>query len=194
MNAPNFSTRRKSILAFLVVSQCLALIAYGKVKEPSDHLTPEQQERASFVDFISMPCPGESFAAINKVSRPNWSALARGGSVPVTTNRAQIALAVGVLITNGYIAVEAQDGQQVKNIGRDIMSMAKALGVSQSILRRGNNLIEFADHDEWDQLRDELEATENEVKTTMVEQQDRNLVTLTSAGAWLRGLEVAAGI
>lgn len=158
------------------------------------NLTDRQMKEAVYLDGMSVPSPGEIFAAINKVSRPNWAMLSHAGIAPVTTNRAQLALAVGLLITNGFISVEAQDGQQVKNIGRDIMTLSKALGVSQNILSRGNNLIEFADHNEWDSLRQELEATENEVKTTMVEQQDRNLVTLTSAGAWLRGLEVAAKI
>ena len=157
-------------------------------------MTQQQMKNAVYLDSLSTPCPGEMFAAINKVSRPNWAALDREENAPVTTRRAQLALAVGVFVANGYVAVEAQDGQQVKNIGRDIMGMAKALGVSQSILSRGNNLTDFADHSEWDPLRDELEATENEVKMTMVDQQDRNLVTITSAGAWLRSLEIASGI
>lgn len=163
---------------------------YGK----NGILTSQQMKTAVYLDGMSVPSPGEIFTAINKVSRPNWAMLSHSGGAPITTNRAQLALAVGLLVTNGFISVEAQDGQQVKNIGRDIMAFSKALGVSQNILSRGNNLIEFADHNEWDALRQELEATENEVKTTMIEQQDRNLVTLTSAGAWLRGLEVAAGI
>lgn len=175
------------------MSQLISVVEAKKATDPS-MLTAQQIQDAVYLDAMSIPCPGESFAAINKVSRPNWTTLDRGGSAPVTTRRAQLALAVGVFVTNGYIAVEAQDGQQVKNIGRDMMAMSKALGVSQTILSRGNNLIEFADHNEWDSLRNELEATENEVKTTMVDQQDRNLVTLTSAGAWLRGLEIVAGI
>ncbi len=166
----------------------------AKKAESSLILTPQEMQGALYLDAMSIPCPGESFSAINKVSRPNWTALDRGGNAPVTTRRAQLALAVGVFVTNGYIAVEAQDGQQVKNIGRDMMAMSKALGVSQTILSRGNNLIAFADHNEWDSLRNELEATENEVKNTMVDQQDRNLVMLTSVGAWLRGLEVASEI
>jgi hypothetical protein len=171
-----------------------ALVASPSEKEKHPNLTSAQMQGAVYLDSMSIPCPGEIFAAINKVSRPNWATLDRGGSAPVTTRRAQLALAVGVLVTNGYIAVEAQDGQQVKNIGRDIMTIAKALGVSQSILGRGNNLIQFADDNAWDELRDELEATENEVKRTMIDQQDKNLVTLTSAGAWIRGLEVASNI
>ncbi len=163
---------------------------YGR----GEALTSQQMKEAAYLDGISIPSPGEVFAAINKISRPNWAMLAHGGVAPTTTNRAQLALAVGLLVTNGFIAVEAQDGQQVKNIGRDIMTLSKSLGVSEHILSRGNNLIEFADHNEWDALRQELEATENEVKMTMIEQQDRNLVTLTSAGAWLRGLDIAAKI
>ncbi|MFZ4116382.1 MAG: hypothetical protein ACOYK6_06625 [Chthoniobacterales bacterium] len=184
---------KRTILFFLILGQLGATFA-AKKEESSSILTPAQMQSALYLDAMSIPCPGEIFAAINKVSRPNWTTLDRGGTAPVTTHRAQLALAVGVFVTNGYIAVEAQDGQQVKNIGRDMMSLSKALGVSQTILSRGNNLIEFADHNEWDSLRNELEATENEVKNTMVDQQDRNLITLTSAGAWLRGLEVASEI
>ena len=189
--------RKRTLLFFALLGQLLgsfAIALAANTGSTAAMMKPEQIQDSIYLDSMSSPCPGEIFAAINKVSRPNWATLARGENAPITTRRAQLSLAIGTLVTNGYIAVEAQDGQQVKNIGRDIMTTAKALGVSQNILSRGNNLIEFADHNEWDALRNELEATENEVKTTMLEQQDRNLVTITTAGAWLRGLEVASGI
>jgi len=157
-------------------------------------MTEAQRGEAVFLDAMSIPCPGEVFTALNKVCRPNWATLVTPATAPVTTDRSQLALAVGVLAANGYIAVEAQDGQQVRNVGREIMSVAKALGVSQSLLGRGNSLLEFAENNAWEALADELEATENEVKATMVEQKDRDLVLLTSASAWLRGLEIASGV
>ncbi len=184
----------KRIIFVLLILGFSSRALASKEKEHTSLLTPEERKSAFYLDEISVPCPGEIFAAINKVSRPNWTTLDLGGTAPITTHRTQLALAVGVFVTNGYIAVEAQDSQQVKNIGRDIMSLSKALGVSQAILSRGNNLIEFADQSEWNSLRNELEATENEVKTTMIDQQDRNLIKLISAGAWLRGLEVASKI
>jgi len=157
-------------------------------------MTETQRKEAVFLDALSVPSPGEVFSAVNRACRPNWAALVTPATAPVTTARPQLALAVGVLAANGYIAVEAQDGQQVKNVGREMMAEAKALGVSQSLLARGNSLIEFADSNSWDALADELEATENEVKMTMVEQKDHDLVTLTSAAAWIRGIEVASGV
>ena len=157
-------------------------------------MTESQKQGAVFLDALSIPAPGEVFAALNKSSRPNWATLVMPAAAPVTTDRTQLALAVGVMAADGYIAVEAQDGQQVKNIGREMMSAAQALGVSENLMGRGNSLIEFAANDAWDSLADELEATENEVKATMVKQKDHALVTLTSAAAWLRGVDVATEV
>jgi len=41
-------------------------------------------------------------------------------------------------------------------------------------------------------LREELEATQNEVKLDMAEQSDDRLVTLVSLGAWIRGIDIAS--
>ena len=127
--------------------------------------------------------PGEFFAAINKLDRPNWKQLVRVGTPEATSNRAQIALVLGTLVADGYIAVEAQDGQGVKNIGKEIINLAKKLNVSQSVLGRGNSINDFAENNDWNALREELEATQNEVKLDMFEQKDSNLVTLVSLGS-----------
>jgi hypothetical protein len=180
---------------FAVLSMMVAQgFGMGVSQASAESLTSLQKEGAVFTDSMSIPSPGEVFAALNRSNRPNWATLVATATAPTTTDRQQMALAVGVLAANGYIAVEAQDGQQVKNVGKEINSLAKSLGVSQSLLGRGNSLMEFADHNEWDSLADELEATENEIKNTMVEQKDHDLVILTSVAAWLRGIEVASGV
>jgi hypothetical protein len=105
-------------------------------------------------------------------------------------NRAQIALNLGGLIADGFIAVEAKDGQQVKNIGSDIIKLAKALGVSEKLLGRGNSINDFAENSEWDTLQEELEATQNEVKSSMQSHADQDLVILVTLGGWIRGTQV----
>jgi len=77
----------------------------------------------------------------------------------------------------------------VKNIGRDIVSIAKTLGVSQSLINRGNSISDFAENNEWNTLKEELEATQNEVKLAMQEQHDDELITLVTTGGWIRGTE-----
>ena len=171
----------------------LAGIIFAASGAETGRLPADQLAKAVRTDAISIPTPGELFAAIEKPGKTDWSGQYRG-PMPITyRNRAQIALNLGGLIADGFIAVEAKDSQQVKNIGSDIIKLAKALGVSENLLKRGNSINEFAENNEWDTLQEELEATQNEVKSSMQSHSDQDLVILVSLGGWIRGTQVVSG-
>src|ERR1700724_3023196 len=177
--------RRCALAAFWL--GCCAVIGAEPARLPADQLA-----KAIRNDAISIPTPGELFAALEKPGKPNWTGQYRGPIPTTYHNRAQIAPNLGGLIADGFIAVEAQDSQQVKNIGADIIKLAKALGVSENVLSRGNSINEFAEASEWDALHEELEATQNEVKTSMQSHSDQDLVILVSIGGWIRGTQVVS--
>jgi hypothetical protein len=157
-------------------------------------LSPAEIAHAIKSDSVTIPTPGELFAALSEPAKPDWASYYRG-PIPVNyRTRTQIALNLGGLIADGFIAIEAQDTQQVKNIGADIVKMAKGLGVSESILARGNSINQFAENNEWATLQEELEATQNEVKTSMQSHRDQDLVILVSLGGWIRGTQVVSGL
>src|SRR5438477_3389550 len=158
----------------------------------AETIPPEQLTKAIKIDSLTIPTPGELFAALEKPGKPDWAGQYRT-PIPVSyRNRAQIALNLGGLVADGFIAVEAQDSQQVKNIRTDIIKLAKALGVSENVLSRGNSINEFAENSEWDALQEELEATQNEVKSSMQSHRDQDLVILVSVGGWIRGTQVVS--
>src|SRR6202165_4916495 len=73
----------------------------------------EQLAKAIKTDSLTIPTPGELFAALEKPGKPDWAGQYRT-PIPVTyTNRAQIALNLGGLIADGFIAVEARESPQV---------------------------------------------------------------------------------
>src|SRR5207253_6715063 len=169
----------------------LALLSAASATAPAP-LPPDQLAKAIKTDALTIPTPGELFAALEKPGKPDWAGQYRT-PIPVSyRNRAQIALNLGGLVADGFIAVEAQDSQQVKNIGTDIIKLAKALGVSENVLSRGNSINEFAENSEWDALQEELEATQNEVKSSMQSHRDQDLVILVSVGGWIRGTQVVS--
>ncbi|MEP6810769.1 MAG: hypothetical protein ABI992_11040, partial [Chthoniobacterales bacterium] len=174
-------------LATLIASAALSCAA-----EPAA-LTPEQIAGAFKTDTVTIPTPGELFAALGKQGKPNWAGQYRAPLPMTYSNRAQIALNLGGLIADGFIAVEAQDSQQVKNTGADIIKLAKALGVSENVLSRGKSINEFAENGQWDALQEELEATQNEVKSSMQSNSDQDFVILVSLGGWIRGTQVVSG-
>jgi hypothetical protein len=179
----------------LVALTMLALIAAVSTPpaQETQRLSSDQMAKTVRTDSVTVPTPGELFAALGKAGKIDWSAQYRGPMPMTYSNRAQIALNLGGLIADGFIAVEAKDGQQVKNIGSDIMKLGKALGVSEQLLSRGNSINEFAEHNEWDTLQEELEATENEVKSSMQSHADQDLVILVTLGGWIRGTQVVTG-
>lgn len=157
-------------------------------------LSPEQVKAAARTDDFTVPTPGEFMAALNKTGKMDWASKARP---PIPTNfssRAQQALNLGTLIADGYIAVEAEDKQAVKNVGKDIIELAKPLGVKDEIVNRGKSLTEFAEDGQWNVLREELEATQNEVKGKFSENADKDLIALVTVGGWARGTEVVASL
>jgi len=187
-------------LALNVIALGSVLSAFAAEQPPANStnadapLSADEIKSAVSVDALTVPTPGEFFQAIEKQGKPNWASQYRPPISINSTNRAQIALNLGTLIADGYIAVEAHDGQQVKNIGKDVLALAKRLSVSQSVLSRSASITDFAENNQWDQLNEELEETQNEVKKALDENRDTDLITLVSIGGWVRGTEVVTGI
>jgi hypothetical protein len=180
---------RRGVVGLLLMGGACAALGSGPAP-----LTPDQLNKATRSDTLTIPTPGELFTALSKPGKPNWATQYRAPMSMAFNNRAQLALNLGGLVADGFIAVEAQDGQQVKNIGADIIKLAKALGVSENVLGRGKSINDFAENDEWDSLQEELEATQNEVKTSMQSNRDQDYVILVSLGGWIRGTQVVSGL
>jgi hypothetical protein len=176
---PLMPTMRKTLLASLAFAALHTAVGNA-------------QESAEEVEVLTVPSPAEFFAALDKIAKPDWAAFYRDPIPTTYAERPLAAINLGTLVTDGYIAVEAQDGQQVKNTGKDIISLARALGVGEHVLARGKSIGDFADRNDWSALREELDATTNEVRLAMAAQRDEGLATLIAAGAWIRALQVGS--
>lgn len=155
-------------------------------------LTRKQMADAERIEVLTVPTPAEFFAAINNAGKPDWASFYRPPMPSAYPDRPQAALNLGTLVTDAFVAVEAQDGQQVKNTGKDIIALAGALGVGEQVLGRGKSISDFADKNDWFALREELDATIDEVRQALAGQRDEPLASLITAGAWLRALAVGS--
>lgn len=154
------------------------------------HAVPPAADKSGQAAVLTVPTPAEFFAALDKAVKPDWASFYREQVPTVYSVRPLAAVNLGALVADGYLAVEAQDGQQVKNTGKDIITLARALGVGEHVLARGKSIGDFADKNDWSALKEELDATTNEVRFAMAEQHDEGLGALIIAGAWVRALHV----
>ena len=122
----------------------LAIAATAVAIEPPPATLPSQ---AKFVDKVIVPVPSEVFSVLDKLGRPKWAGLINRASSTAKPagDSTQIALMLGTIIAEGFIAVEAEDADEVRNLGRAILTFSNALGVRKAVVRRANGIVEFAD-------------------------------------------------
>ena len=146
------------------------------------------------VEDVVVPLPNEIFGALNKLDSVNWKEYVRTSKGTNFTERPRIALLLGAVIADGFIAVQAEDAPSVKEIGQRVVSLAKGIGVGNSIMPHAKAITEAADQRNWDGVRQELDRTQNSVQQAMNEVHDEKLSQLVSLGGWLRGTEVLTSV
>ena len=150
--------------------------------------------QATMVDNVVVPVPSEVFGVLDALGSPNWHDVLRTTKSNPSGERAHVALMLGTVIAEGFIAVEAQEGEEVKKIGRSVLNLAAAVGVRKSVTARSNAIIEAADKKDWKAVRVELDGALQDVKQAMMELHDEQLAQLVSLGGWLRGTEALTSV
>jgi hypothetical protein len=145
------------------------------------------------VEDVVVPLPNEVFGALNKLGTVNWREYVRSGKGSFT-ERPRIALLLGTVIADGFIAVQAEDAPAVKEIGQRVLTLAKGIGVGSSITPHAKAIIDAADKRKWENVRRELDSTQNSVQQAMNEVHDEKLSQLVSLGGWLRGTQVLTSV
>jgi hypothetical protein len=182
------------IAKFFKISAALvaALSLSARAAEVPKHVDVKQLSKK--VEDVVVPLPNEVFGALNKLGGVNWREYLRDDKGANFTERPRIALLLGAVIADGFIAVQAEDAPTVKDIGQRVLTLSKAIGVSSSITAHAKAITDAADKRNWASVRQELDKTQSSVQAAMNEVHDEKLSQLVSLGGWLRGTEVLTAV
>ena len=173
-------------LCFFVLAAVITAVAQTS-SEQNSHLSSQAKQ----VHGVAVPVPKEIFRSLDQFRDANWSAVKRPEVARWKSHgdQAQIATLLGVVIAEGFIAMEAEDSTEVKNLGRTVLALARGLGVEERALRRSRSIIELADKNEWTAARQEWDGVLSDLESGMIELKSAPLAELVSVGGWLRGTE-----
>jgi hypothetical protein len=192
----NSATPIRLLLSGLVAVGLAGSASPGIVAQDAEApAAPERIDLTNFpgelVDQVVVPIPAEIFAVLDKLDEPDWNSgidlppeRERGGE------RVLLALTFGSLVAEGFVAVQAKNGQEIETIGRRVLSLSESLGLAAAVRPHSLSIIEAAGNRDWGKVRDELDATLQTVRTTMEKLRDDELADLVSLGGWLRGTHV----
>ncbi len=176
--------------------------AFGVVVAVCSAVAGEVPERldlgalpAEMVDGdVLVPVPAEVLAVLTKLGESGWEEVLseierrpRG-----LRSREDHALALGVAVADGFLAVEANSAEAVGSAGRAVLARAEVLGMRRAVSRHCQAIFDAAEAGNWTGVRAELDRIEVTARETMREQGDGDLAPCVSLGGWLRGTELAA--
>ncbi len=146
------------------------------------------------VDSSVIPIPLEIFSSLDKLGTQDWSKQVESREIKLDANRSRTAMLFGLVVSDGFIAVQAQDKEAVRRIGREVLRLATSLGVASSVEQHANAIVNAAGTGEWAVCRKELDRTRQTVLNKMAELRDDELVGLVSLGGWLGGTQALAAV
>jgi hypothetical protein len=175
------------------IQAVLAMVALGQTPSEQASQLPSQAKQ---VHGLAVPVPKEIFRSLDQFRDANWPAVKRPEVARWKSHgdQAQIATLLGVAIAEGFIAMEAEDSAEVKNIGNSVLKLARGLGVEKSALRRSRSIMEYADKEEWVEARKEWDSVFSDLQSGMIEIKSKELAQLVSLGGWLRGTEALSAL
>jgi hypothetical protein len=189
----SFPRKMKRILFPLVIAIAASVPRLAVADAPARQIDLNRFP-ATKLDNVVVPLPSEVFNVLDKLGTPDWRGELRNPNINNRGERAQIALLLGSVVAEGFVAVEATDRERVKQVGRDVLQLARAIGVEKTVLARTNSILTKADSDDWVGVRRELDGALSDVKNAMIQLRDDQLAHLVSLGGWLRGTEVLTSI
>lgn len=105
-------------------------------------------------------------------------------------DRTRLSLIMGVLLADGFFAVEAEQFFDLEPIGRSLLNHGKVLGSGTRISSHMKSMLEKGAVGQWSELKEELVQTQKDVEKEMVLIRDVDAANLISLGGWLRALEI----
>jgi len=156
---------------------------------------PMPAQTTEIADVV-VPVPREIFATLAKFHDSNWRLVQRPqlSTARAPRDQAGIALLLGAVIGEGFIAVEAEDLAEVKKLGRAVLTLSRGLGVEKWALRRSRSIVEHAEQGHWRAGREEWDGLLPDVQQGMNALRSQDLAQLVSLGGWLRGMGALAGL
>lgn len=151
---------------------------------------------ASVIEEVIVPNPGELFSLMDKL--PGWSDWAnqvrKDFALAPSNDRTELALLFGTMIADGFIAVQAEDAEAVRDAGRKILSLAESLSLGQAVLPHSRAILEACEKRDWQKVRRELDFAHATVRSTMEKMRDEELANYVSVAGWVRGTEILTSI
>ena len=159
---------------------------------PDDLLDDPHVRKELGVNEFTAPSIKKIFDDLDKLAPLAADELLHEMPQRMPLNRTDLALEIGFLIADGFIAVQAGHINKIEPLAKELSRYGRALGAGERVNRHAASLLASARKNDIAAIKKELTATQRDVETDLIHLRDVDLAHLISLGGWVRALEVGA--
>jgi hypothetical protein len=189
IGAMQFSAHRLAVLICCLGSASGSLFAQNRPPEDIEHI----REELGVNDFTA-PSIEIVFRELNELKPIPFDKVWRDLPDATPQDRPRLALGMGAVIADGFLAVAAEKQSRIEPVGRVLLKYARGLGVADHVNKHSRSILEKAARQQWPDIKQELIRTQAEVEAAMLGLKDEEIAHLVALGGWLRGLEMTSGV
>ena len=184
------------VLVAIISSIALAGRLTGEETGKSEEIPPKAPFNPSQAQSsrLPLPSPYDKMLAIEvaaKGKKIEWAKVYDAVAIDVDANsspdKTSAALALGIKIADGLVAVKSQDVEKLNSCATQIESLAKKLGASDEELRRARLARENANKGKWLDVFLELGFLQADIMKTLNRKENANERKLIVASGWMQG-------
>ncbi len=144
------------------------------------------------INVYTAPSISKIFAQLDNLPAIPEEYVLRKRPERMPTDTGNLALEMGYLMADGFIAVRSGHMNDVKPIALDLTRYGKAMGVGDRMNVHSASLLENAEKGQLEAFKQNLAATQGDVNAELSALRDPDLAHLIALGGWIRALDASA--
>ncbi len=144
------------------------------------------------INVYTAPSISKIFAQLDNLPAIPEDYVLRNRPEHLPLDAGKLALEMGYLMADGFIAVRSGHMNDIKPIALDLSRYGKAMGVGEKMNSYSASLLEHAEKGQLEEFKRVLSSTQSAVNEELTALRDPDLAHLLALGGWARALEASA--
>ncbi len=144
------------------------------------------------INVYTAPSISKIFAQLDNLPAIPEEYVLRNRPENLPLDAGKLALEMGYLMADGFIAVRSGHMNDIKPIALELSRYGKAMGVGEKMNSYSASLLENAEKGQLEEFKRILSTTQSAVNEELTALRDPDLAHLLALGGWVRALEASA--
>jgi hypothetical protein len=151
-----------------------------------------KEKQRKIIKEIIIPPPNAIFSALQSGGKIEWKKVIDYSNGTNYTSIEKMALNLGSRVADGFVAIMAEDNNNMTAMGKSIKTLAKSLGIGDKVIQQAGDIIIDDKLGTWKKNVAKFNEIYSNIKMELEKREDFEVSYFCNLGSWLEALYIAS--